>query len=574
MQRSTSIWAITNGKFLGLFSVKISKSTIVDNDLNTLKMAKCITISWLLIFITIKLNHCCVFACHKNINIPIKSNNTELLDSVVHHLSELGKRINSLEQTAWKISTKEDRWSKCYSGKCRCSQQTQTVSCWKLNLVEVPRLQTVPFDVRKIYMGQNAIQSLHKDTFLGLTLMKELMFHVSSFFFTVDARTRNCRCAVCNDKFRRSKLTDAFSIRELSDNKIDYLPEVIFENSHSLQHLKLNKNKIECLHKKLLSSTYFLETLDISHNMIEGLPEDLLTICTKLVALNLSYNKIKFIPSSFFKDLINLEEIDLSSNEILKLKNETFKGLFQLKILKLQRNQLEILESGVFSDLLLLQVFNLRQNRLTAIESGLFKNLHHLVSLDLTANWLSKLSGEEFLELHFLTELHLGHNFLTELPESAFSRMHLLQSLYLLHNKLKELRSKSFNGLISLQTLFLNNNILYRIHPQSFQPLKNLKYLQLDSNKLMNIPLHSLDYMDKLKSIKLIKNPWHCDCSVHYLSRWLSGNSDKVWPSEPTCLGPGELGGRPLDQVTHSQLCGPPWSSEYNTSSLETLFFS
>ncbi|CAH1390817.1 unnamed protein product [Nezara viridula] len=58
-----------------------------------------------------------------------------------------------------------------------------------------------------------------------------------------------------------------------------------------------------------------------------------------------------------------------------------------------------------------------------------------------------------------------------------------------------------------------------------------------------------------LSAVKLTKNPWHCDCTLADFAEWLKDNKDKIWDMEPTCLGPGELGGRAIDEINREELC-------------------
>lgn len=64
---------------------------------------------------------------------------------------------------------------------------------------------------------------------------------------------------------------------------------------------------------------------------------------------------------------------------------------------------------------------------------------------------------------------------------------------------------------------------------QSFFMLKLSFYLwlvcrQLDSNKLRFLSVNCFEPLTKLVSVKLAKNPWHCDCNILYLARWVSWN--------------------------------------------------
>ena len=45
------------------------------------------------------------------------------------------------------------------------------------------------------------------------------------------------------------------------------------------------------------------------------------------------------------------------------------------------------------------------------------------------------------------------------------------------------------------------------------------------------------------------------------LPRWLRANRRTVWDSNPKCRGPGDLGGRLLENMTFDDLCEGQWAS-------------
>lgn len=49
--------------------------------------------------------------------------------------------------------------------------------------------------------------------------------------------------------------------------------------------------------------------------------------------------------------------------------------------------------------------------------------------------------------------------------------------------------------------------------------------------------------------------------NVNFLTRWLRENKRKVWDSNPTCRGPGDLGGRLVEEMTFDDLCDGQWAS-------------
>lgn len=67
--------------------------------------------------------------------------------------------------------------------------------------------------------------------------------------------------------------------------------------------------------------------------------------------------------------------------------------------------------------------------------------------------------------------------------------------------------------------------------------------------------------MPQLIAVKLDKNPWHCDCKVIYLARWLRASGSRLWDGDPLCRGPGDLGGNAVGELRFDHLCEGQWAS-------------
>ncbi|KAI4465436.1 synaptic adhesion-like molecule salm [Holotrichia oblita] len=209
---------------------------------------------------------------------------------------------------------------------------------------------------------------------------------------------------------------------------------------------------------------------------------------------------------------------------------------------------------------------NLKKNKVEYISSGAFNNLKNLEVLDLTANRIQALTSTDFMNLNSLKELWLDQNYISEIPEDVFTDLANLQALMLQSNNLAELTENTFAGLTNLTSLLINKNMVEVIHPNIFMYTPNLQKLSIDSNQLHFLPEKSLDVLDNLIYIMLAKNPWHCDCSILYLALWISENQNKVWDIQPSCRGPGNLGGLYLKDMTFNNLCDGQWASMLNLS--------
>ncbi|KAK2885973.1 hypothetical protein Q8A67_016810 [Cirrhinus molitorella] len=72
--------------------------------------------------------------------------------------------------------------------------------------------------------------------------------------------------------------------------------------------------------------------------------------------------------------------------------------------------------------------------------------------------------------------------------------------------------------------------------------------LLLQNNLLTTITPGHLDQLHDLQLVNLSGNPFHCDCSIQYLSQWLKRN--KAANVMPVCASPAELAQRSIDALT------------------------
>ncbi|NXT65162.1 GPIX protein, partial [Chaetops frenatus] len=77
--------------------------------------------------------------------------------------------------------------------------------------------------------------------------------------------------------------------------------------------------------------------------------------------------------------------------------------------------------------------------------------------------------------------------------------------------------------------------------------------LLLHNNSLASIPAGALDGLGQLQELQLGDNPWHCDCHILYLRRWLEDLSAPAL-ARLRCASPAHLRMKPLGQLAGSDL--------------------
>ncbi|XP_021573944.1 chondroadherin-like protein [Carlito syrichta] len=109
----------------------------------------------------------------------------------------------------------------------------------------------------------------------------------------------------------------------------------------------------------------------------------------------------------------------------------------------------------------------------------------------------------------------------------------------------------------SLQHLFLNSSGLEQISPGAFSGLSpRLQSLHLQKNQLRTLP--ALPSLSQLELIDLSGNPFHCDCQLLPLHRWLTGLNLRVGA---ICATPPRVQGQRVKAAAAVFEACPGWAA-------------
>ncbi|KAM6294752.1 uncharacterized protein AAHN32_011336 [Aegotheles albertisi] len=197
-------------------------------------------------------------------------------------------------------------------------------------------------------------------------------------------------------------------------------------------------------------------------------------------------------------------------------------------ILLLSTNRLASLSTAAFLPLSQLQDLDLADNGLVALHTG--PPLPSLKELLLSHNALGALPALQGLPA--LTRLAVAHNSLVTLAPGAFRTVPQLQDLDLRGNRLRTLPQEAFAGLEALKDLDLSDNLLHELPKELLHHLKKLETLWLSGNRLQTLPTDFFPEGHLFAYVFLTENPWHCDCHLHYLRKWIRNNEDSVYQPE------------------------------------------
>ncbi|KAK4321907.1 hypothetical protein Pmani_007315 [Petrolisthes manimaculis] len=205
------------------------------------------------------------------------------------------------------------------------------------------------------------------------------------------------------------------------------------------------------------------------------------------------------------------------------------------QVLDLRYNNLRILprDAFVYTGLVNLQKVWLNFCNLTRLEAGAFRLLSNVVELDLSNNLLATIPSAALRDLPGLRELQIAHNRLTTVAATAFQPVPDLVLLDLSHNGIGTVEMGSLASLNRLEVLNLADNLLTSLPIKHLRPLRDLRVTHLDGN------------------------PWHCDCHLRPLSRWVQ-DKNLAASVQPVCETPLWLAGRDWQMLPPAQfVCAP-----------------
>ena len=221
----------------------------------------------------------------------------------------------------------------------------------------------------------------------------------------------------------------------LEANKIDKLPQDIFDNLVNLEHLQLNGNQIKELPKGIFDKLTNLKTLILSANKIEKLPKGIFDKLVKLEDIQLATNKIIEIEDDVFDKLTNIKSIYIPDNNIKRISDNAFGNLKNLKNIILTNNKLENIPKGI-GNLKNLEFLSLNNNNISSIPNEIGK-LNKLTDIDLSKNYIKDIPKEVYSNLKNIRKLDISDNQIKEVPKNILDSFPNAYKLDFSMNKIK-----------------------------------------------------------------------------------------------------------------------------------------
>lgn len=281
--------------------------------------------------------------------------------------------------------------------------------------------------------------------------------------------------------------------------------------------------------------------------------------------LDLRRNHFPSVPRAAFPGLGHLVSLHLQQCGITELEAGALAGLGRLIYLYLSDNQLSRLSAASLEGAPHLGYLYLERNRFSQVPGAALRPLHSLFSLHLQDNAVDHLAPGDLAGVRALRWLYLSGNRITEVSPGALGPARELEKLYLDRNQLREVPTAALEGLPALLELQLSGNPLRALHEAAFRPVgRSLQHLFLNSTGLEQMSpgaflglgpglqslhlqknhLRALPALPGLRQLELIDlsgNPFHCDCQLLPLHRWLTGLNLRVGA---TCASPPSARGQ------------------------------
>ncbi|CAK7297880.1 Chondroadherin-like protein [Vulpes lagopus] len=300
------------------------------------------------------------------------------------------------------------------------------------------------------------------------------------------------------------------------------------------------------------------QLLDLRRNRFPSVPRAAFPGLGGLVSLHLQHCGIAELEAGALAGLASLIYLYLSDNRLTGLSAAALEGAPRLAYLYLERNHFQRVPGAALRALPGLFSLHLQHNAVERLEPGDLAGSQALRWLYLSANRISHVSPGAIGPAPDLEKLYLDRNQLQGVPTVALEGLPTLLELQLSGNPLRALPDGAFRPVGgSLQHLFLNSSGLEQISPRAFSGLGPwLQSLHLQKNQLRAMP--ALPHLSQLELIDLSGNPFHCDCQLLPLHRWLIGLNLRVGA---TCATPPSVHGQRVKAATAVFEMCPGWAT-------------
>ncbi|XP_050734015.1 protein toll-like [Eriocheir sinensis] len=403
-------------------------------------------------------------------------------------------------------------------------------------------------------LSRNLISEIETNTFVNTMVLKRLNLGYNQLRALPPGTLEACHSLewlkLNNNNLTHAGLFNAFPevpsliYLDLGHNDITIEDMYIFalNNQNKVKHLLLNNNNISVMPDALNFAFINLETLDLSWNVFKYLEFSALIFLTESIKLNLKHNKIKTL--DFRWSSLSVEKklnLALEGNQLgCDCENYGFLRVLQGKPYPLLNDTLHIEVEDID------EVF-------CQFSDGAMENLMDVTTEDLTCQLaiddICSFAWRFHDSMLIIDCSYLNLTSVQSLNFTAYQDDEQDFTLILANNSLTSL--DSLQNYSSLRNLSMAYNKLSSLNVSHIPP--HLKALDVRGNNLTTLPFAVLSHLNTTDmSLKLGSNPWHCDCDLLDLFRFLHVPSRKVSDfTQLQCAEDGEA----LMNLNENDLC-------------------
>ncbi|XP_063909623.1 protein toll-like [Zophobas morio] len=278
--------------------------------------------------------------------------------------------------------------------------------------------------LERLHLWNNKLKSLDRSTFRGLVSLQSLELSINQIE------------SIAEDAFK--DLKNLIQVN-LSSNKLKMIPSSLFRYNRKLESLRM-KNNFNLQLPDYLFANSTIKDVDLSNCRLQTIPEHIFENCANLSTIILENNHLKYLSQVLFKGLVNLKKINLQKNSISALASDVFSDLSALENLNLKANKLEHVYSKLFTNLTELRIVDFSRNRIiTPIEEIIaLEETPHLTQLDLRHNYISSIKLR-YLKPRANITIRLNYNRITivDFQDVDFKTTSAISQIYLNNNPIE-----------------------------------------------------------------------------------------------------------------------------------------
>ncbi|XP_063816768.1 chondroadherin [Pseudophryne corroboree] len=273
-----------------------------------------------------------------------------------------------------------------------------------------------------------------------------------------------------------------------------------------------------------------------------------------LVSLHLQHCQIREVSSGAFRGLKKLVYLYLSHNDISVIGSGAFDELTELTYLYMDHNKIVELPKGLLSPLFNLFIFQLNNNKVRELKAGTFAGAKDLRWLYLSENEITSLQPGSLDEVENLAIFHIDGNQLSSYPLATISKLRVVEDFKISRNPIKVIPDFAFQSFGRyMESLSMEKMGLEKFSEKAFVGVTTLKTLNIEGNKLSQLPANAP--FSTLQNLSLANNPWHCNCQLAALRRWMDSSRSRP---DATCASPAQYRGQQLRDTGAFRGCKQP----------------